>query len=373
MFKLLVLIFITANVFAGNLNKYYQEGLAAAHANMHKPKEQVENYKPEEKFTNYSDQPPQMSYYHGVKGYKTEELQTAGAAAAVYNDQDEQNNAVQTAKKSLQTNPKEKINAADPWLSRSGKIMSNAADLALGVSSKNNEGVKHDTKAGVNCQEAKACRVDLVKKTCNEAKTVYKICESVPEISTHINNVIHHGCQKITVTQATWNHCPAGYQQILYSDMIRFESWDDIRICQTAARQDEQAECFAGYLVRGINGGSTLLQSTQRMVLPKKMHGRIRFTNFFNQHMIVTVVNETTGQALCNAESITNGRVIELPFSTTQDQVFRFNDHAINFAGFGRFGGGSFLGKGVMILYIDHINSERVATVNWKDLPCHYE
>ena len=356
----LILIFTASNALANNLNNYYQEGLAAAHANMQKPKEQVENYKPEEKFTNYNNQPPQMSYYHGVKGYKTEELQTAGAAAAVYNEQDDQNSAVQAAKKSLQRNPKERINAADPWLNRSGKIMNNAADLALGVSSKNNEGVKHDTKAGVNCQEAKTCRIELVKKTCNEAKTVYKICEKTPKITTSMETVLYPNCQQAMTTAG---NCPGGYYEVAYSNKKENNPWGTVRVCAKAANTND-AECLAGYITyRGCGGSSTSTASTGSTVVPKHIHARIRFTGIYQRyHMPITIINRTTGSVVYNDGHFTNGQVVELPFSDTQDQLFEY------------YHSGDQTGAGLMSFYVDHSFRAAAAKVeSWSEANCHEE
>lgn len=369
---ILILFFIAANAFANNLNDYYQEGLAAAHANMHKPKEQIANYNPEEKFTNYNDKPSQMSYYHGVKSYKTEELQTAGAAAAIYNEQDDQNNAVQTAKKSLQKNPKERINPADPWLSRSGSIMSNAADLALGISSNNNEGVKYGTKAGVNCQEAKTCRIDLIKKICNEETgPLKKVCEKIPQIKVTVQEVLYPNCEAFVTTNG-YNSCPAGYTQILHQPTYVGDSNSDIRFCTKRVNSTtEVTECYGGkYAFQGSDWRNTGNWKFAMATVPRNRHAHLKsFRGIRNWEMLLSVINKTTGQTLYYDKNISgHGQIIDLPFSETQDQTFEFylgyNDHRCG----GRVCGS---GTGAAVLFFDHAEKTKVASLeSWQEVNC---
>ena len=102
------------------------------------------------------------------------------------------------------------------------------------------------------------------------------------------------------------------------------------------------------------------------------MRSRIRFSHFFDSYMAVTILNETTGQTLHNAGHFHNGQIIELPFSASKDQTFKFyEDYGQTYGGWW---GGGHHGKGVMVVYIDHINKIKVASAPiWKELPCRYE
>jgi len=84
--------------------------------------------------------------------------------------------------------------------------------------------------------------------------------------------------------------------------------------------------------------------------------------------MTVTIINETTGQTLYNNGSFGNGQVINLPFSETMDQSFRFYVEQVNH---GHFWETSYAGgKGVMVLYVDRVNRKKVANVKWVQESC---
>ena len=363
-------IFTAPLVFAGasEAQTKFQKGLNYAKSQDVKNtlQKSLADFKPQEALKSkngaYTDNPAQANYYSETQS-NTYDLEKASREEITKDD-----NSMPTPGKavmqSAQSRPVVKITGKEEFMQKGKLINDNAKNIIMGESNKH-----------INCEKQKlsACKIVQIEKTCNEAIPIQKICEKVAVATTSTNDITYHGCKKVAITQATWNYCPHGYNQILYSDMIRFESYDDIRICTKDAHSKEQTECLGGYLVRGIDGSRSIVQSTQRATVPKKMHGHIRFSNFFDGGMVVTIVNETTGQTLYNSANFTNGQVIELPFSASQDQVFRFYEPecAGGGGGIGRFFR-CMHGRGVMVLYIDHIAQEKVASVSWKELPCYY-
>ena len=150
--------------------------------------------------------------------------------------------------------------------------------------------------------------------------------------------------------QGADNRCHSGYWRILYSDMIARRRDDDIHICQKAVDSGENAECFGGYLVCGVytNTAVSKIFSTNCVLVLKKMHSRIKFSPVYSGCMMVTIINETIGQYIYDSACFSNGQVVELPFSTTMDQIFDFSSIIPN--PFFRN-----IGIGVMMIYISII------------------
>jgi len=366
--KILSLIFMTSQAFGqASLDDAYKDGLNIAQSHMQKPVDGINNLNPSEAFKDpvsgksyYTAEPPQMIHYQEVTQNDVPALEDAGR------DGIDKNEATKEAWNSF-GKPKIKIDPNELWLAKSSDIIKNAADITTATSSKPNEIVKNGTAAGVNCKEAKVCRIDLIKKTCNEeANTLKKICEKVPNITTGVKDFAYPDCKSVVVAQ-TCHGCPAGYGSIAYSDMVRWKDYDDVNICQKTVGANEGLECYGGYLIYGISGGNGhYVQSTGKATVPKKMHGRIRFSNVYSGSMAVTIFNETTGQTIPTAGPFTNGQVVELPFSETQDQVFRFDEPKRE-----RNKWFVFSGIGVMILSFDHMYSEKVASLeSWSETNC---
>ena len=320
----------------------------------------------------HTENPPQTAYYSQDHGsmYKLKQ-DSLIETTKDENTLDANGNPVPTPGKVITTafvsRPVFQITGKEEFMQKGKIATDNAENIITGESNKH-----------INCQNQRmsACKIVNVEKNCNEAKLLHKVCEKIPEINTATKKIIYPGCNKVVVTQAVWNHCPAGYRQIAYSDMIRPDTHDDIRICLKDAAAEENTECYGGHLIHGLSlNGDGDIKSTQRVTVPKNMNSRIRFSNLFSPHMTITVINETTGEVVYNQNHFTDGQVAPLPFSTDKDQTFRFHDHGGPLNCFmGRCSDWKrCCGKGVMILYIDHINSEKFATVTWKDLPCHYE
>ena len=362
--SLIILIFAT-KALAGSLDAAYQEGLNVAQLNKQKPMERINDFNPSDKFEKYTENPSQTKYYHGIVSDSAKELLDDGNAAYTYNEDDTKNDATQAALKGFKKNPKLKIDPNDPnnpWMSRSKDIMENAPDIAIGASSKPNEVLKNGASPGINCKESKVCRIDYVKKTCNESepRSIQRICDKVvTNVPTSVKDIVYPNCQSVVVAKAFRGGCPAGYRVIAESDMVRHANDDDINICLKTVSANEGSECYGGHLIYGISGGSGhYVQNTGKATVPKKMHGRLRVSDVHSGSIKVTIVNETTGQTVHNAGIFTNGQVVELPFSETQEQVFRFEEPPQKESGFMRL---IVSDIGVMILTFDHRYSERTA------------
>lgn len=353
MFKLpiLLLIFATPTIFAGPLDAAYQEGLNVAQSNRQKSIEKIKDFNPPDKFKKYTDNPPQAKYYHGVTADNAGELKADGDAAYTYNEDDKDNNATQAALKSFRKNPKLKIDPNDPndpIIGRAKDIMENAPDIAIGHSS---------AGKGADCKESKICRIEYLKKTCNEEKDpIRRVCEKIPEVTTYMKDIIYPNCRSVDIKQDVRRHCLPGYGEILYADMIDGPIDDDVRLCTRAVADSERVECLGGYMVCGKWNQT---QSTNRATVPKGMHSRIRFSNIYGhgRYLPVTIINETTRQTLYNGVRFYNGQGIELPFSEKEDQVFSFYKAS----------NASWRDIGVVILYIDHIGRDRAANITWKE------
>ena len=345
------------------LDAIYRDGLNAAQSNMQKSIDSLNNLNPSEAFKDqngksyYTDKPEQISHYQGVVGGNRDVLDDAGRTRI------DQNEATKEIWNSF-GNPKITLdpNGADKgWLGKSNDIIKNSADITMGTSSQPNEVVKNGVPAGVNCKEAKICRIELVKKTCNEQVNhpLKKVCEKVPKITTSTREVVYPGCQNLIVTKGAPNGCPGGYSQILYADMVQYVDWDDIRFCTKPAGG---GECYSGgyYVVRSVDGNF----GSERATVPKKLYARIRISNAYFGSITGTIINETTGQSVCSNCSFSDGQVIALPYSETQDQIFRF--YATSSCN-GRF----CRTTGVMVLYIDHSYRETVANLeSWLEINC---
>ena len=196
-------------------------------------------------------------------------------------------------------------------------------------------------------------------------RPIKRVCEKVPVFTTTTKDIVYPNCQNLIITQSANNYCPPGYVETLYSDMVHTinDNWDDIRFCQRTISAGESSECYSGgyYLARAVGGNF----GSERATVTKKLHARIRISNVYYGSVIGTIIKETTGQIIYNNAGFSNGQVIELPYSDTQDQVFRF--YAVQQTG-GRWW--SRKATGVMVLYIDHIGKDRETNVAWQEA-CH--
>ena len=360
MLRLLLLIATQA---FGQQEAAYQDGLNFALSNLQKSESSITSINPAEYYkdkngtTYYTDNPQEVAHY----GSSSVELENSGR------DGVDKNNATKEVWKSF-GKPKVKINPEDTWLSNSSNIIKNSADIVKGTSSKPEEIVRNGT-AGINCKEEKVCRIDLVKKTCNEeANPIKRVCQKIPKITTSIKEVVYPDCRIVDVKQGAGASCPGGYDKILYADMVEGPIDDDVHICVRSVNAEEGSECLGGYHVSGkwnnIYGNGSNNEGTA--TVPKKTHARIRFSNIYGhgRYLPITIVNDTTGQMLYNNVRFYNGQVVDLPFSEIQDQVFRFYKSD-------RTSRGSWRDIGVVILYVDHMYKETVANLeSWSEVNC---
>ena len=181
---ILYIFFITTQTLGqGSLDAVYSEGLNAAQSNMQSAATSMQNLNPTETFKDkdgksyYTETPPQIEHHQGVDYGNAKLLDDAGRGGI------DQNEATKAAWKSF-GNPKIKIDPSEAWLAKSNDIIKNSSAITTGISSNPGDIVKDGGKAGINCKEAKICRIDLIKKTCNEeANLIKKICEKTPNIN----------------------------------------------------------------------------------------------------------------------------------------------------------------------------------------------
>ena len=308
-------------------------------------------FKPHEVFKDqkggYSEDPTEGSYY---ANQKTVNLQNTANHEMTKSDSTA-NLVGKTVFQGFQARPVFKVTKNDQFIAVKDMLLKNAQDV-LGDAN---------------------CVATHTEKTCSEAvRTVKRICDSKAEPQISVRDIVCPNCRSLIIVQNYNNYCPPGYNQDFAADMVRSwdDHWDDIRFCTKPAAIGETAECYSGgYYVARIYGGDYF--GSGNATVPKKLHSRIRINNVYYQPVIITVVNNTTGQTLVDKGSYSNGAVIELPYSETQDQNFSF--YAVKPDGGGD-GGGMWWNlhqiTGTAVLYIEHINREKVATVTWKE-SCH--
>jgi hypothetical protein len=154
---------------------------------------------------------------------------------------------------------------------------------------------------------------------------------------------------------------------MLYADMVQTQGnhWDDIRFCTRTLSAGEGSECFSGGYYITSNRGN---RDSGRAIVHKKLHARIRMSNVYFGHIIGTIINETRGETLYSNAHFSNGQVIDLPYSDTQDQTFRFYATQPQGGGHGFF---KFMDHrpGVMVLYVDHMYKE-ANLESWQEVNC---
>ncbi len=375
-FLLTCSIFISAQTIAqSSLNDAYSEGLKQGQGNIQKSVTSVQDFNPSETFKDkggksyFTENPPQISYYQKVEQGNKDILEDSGRK---YVDSNEITNEATAAVWKSFGNPKIKLDPNEPFFDKSREIIKNSAAIVTGVSSKPGEIVKEGGTAGVNCQESKICRIDYIKKTCNEEiRPLKKACEKIPKINTAIDRTVFPNCQRLVVVQNFRISCPPGYGEIAYSDMINNSQSDDVRLCVKNIGENEGYECHGGYSVYGVYTSTSNRRTIGpgRGVVPKNLRGRIKFSNCYTGNMVVTIVNETSGETLCNKCQFGEGQVFDLGVSENQDRTFRFDVDTSRTKGFWRSYGS---GIGVIVLYVDRVSEKKTATFDsWTEVNCH--
>jgi len=351
------------------MDKIYNDALSTATIRSQQPEADISKIDFAKKFEDtkgnsyFTENPPETAHYDKANdGQGVDFLENTGRASM---DKSEGAKAVWGSL----GREKIKIDPNEPWFAKSGEIIKNAAAITTGVSSEPSGVVKEGSPAGVNCKESKICRVDYIKKTCNETvreTLLKKTCKKTPKTSASVERTVYPNCQQLVITQDVNTYCPAGYTQILSSDMVAKSgtSWDDIRFCTRPVPIGENAECYsAGYRILNYYGDS----GSGEAIIPKKMKARIRISKVYHEYVVGTIVNESTGETIRNRTNFTDGQVIELPYSETKDQKIKFHFEpqcSIVFLS-------KYCRVGVMVLYVDHIHEEKVAKLEgWTEADC---
>ena len=241
-------------------------------------------------------------------------------------------------------------------LPKSNKYDGTITNLAI-LDPVQNQGVNEESNKYTGCENIKLpdCKTTYVKKNCNEeVHPIQRVCDKVPNVSTHINGMVYPDCQNLIITQHINTYCPSGYGEVFYSDMVTTQGdhWDDIRFCTKMLPPGEGSECYSGgYHISSNNG----CFGSGQAIVPKGARARIKFTNVYFGSMTASIINDTTGQTLYSNGSFANGQIIELPYSDTQDQKFRFYASECGTK------------PGIMVLYIDHAYKEKGADVTWPE------
>lgn len=347
-------IVFAASVISNDLDSTYKDGANTAKSYIQQPTDKIKNLDPKDKFYKYyTDSPSQEKYFKGVTQGDTQDL----AKDAV--QEVKSNEAGKATLDSAESHPKYFISPDSYEMQKANSIISHAANISTGQ--------------GIDCNQSKICHTDYVKQFCNEeVRYLQKLCDKTPKVE--VVTIDYPNCQKMVRTQG-WsdNPCPGGYARSLYADMIDGPTWDDLFFCtKSTPSPTENSECYSGgyYIARtgtkvmiGDEGMHNIQDffGTGSATVPKHLHARIKISNVYSQYMVGTIINVTTGQTLYNQSHFTEGQTIELPFSDTQDQAFRF--YATKQSGWR--GTGNY---GVMVLYIDHQGKQ--ANVTWEEI-CH--
>lgn len=312
---------------------------------------------PKTKKSWYTDNPTQSSHYdkNNVHEMKKE------AMAETTKDEgskDTNGNPIpspgKTVISSFQSRPIYKITKDDGYIAKGSELIKNAKDIVTGASGSN-----------MKCRDANegkvACEYTYEQKTCNEeVRTIKRVCEKFAKPSVLTINHTYPNCRRFAIAQGVYTPCPPGYSQILYADMIRSHPphSDDVYFCMQPVGNKEQAECYsdAYYIASWAESN----HDAGRATVPKKLHSRIRTSNAYSGSIAVTVINETTGQPVVQNARYSTGGIIELPYSETIDQTFRFYIMESECRGW-------FCSSpiGILVLYVDHINREKTIKVEW--------
>jgi len=323
-------------------------------------------YDPRTKIDGYTEQPKkEISYYH-EEGSDSAGMEIDAATAVKPGLEGSPNgNTGQAVIHSFKKRPVYKLTWNDPDI-----------QSAKNVEDHPEKHVKLDINSKTNCEKKKTtnCKETFNDKTCTEqVKALVKVCEKVPKIATSSREIAYPNCQQLIITQHVRSYCPAGYGEMFSADMVQTfdDHWDDIRFCARALPAGEGAECFSGAYYVTSNRGS---RDAGRVTVPKKLHARIGMSNVYYGFIIGTIINETTGETIHSNAQFSNGQVINLPYSETQDQTFRF--YAVQPQS--GVSGGRFFRRlpehrpGVMVLYVEHTKREAVANFEgWQEADCH--
>jgi len=319
-------------------------------------------FKPAEVFKNqkggYTEEPSQINYYFGITQSNAHAMEKTALEEVLKDEdyKDSSGNPIPTAGKAVtkdfQTRPIYKITQDDEYMQKSQLAMKGAGNIVTGSSGK---GIS-SKKSGKTADQT-----TYVEKTCNESiRTIRRVCEKAPKITTSIETFVYPNCRSLVLVEGTLENnglCPYGYGTSDYMYMIRF-SGPNVRFCVKPITIAEGTECFGGFFGAGIMHQNYRVSGTGTGMVPKKMKSRIRISHAYRGFIIGTIVNSTTGVVLYNKTRFNNGQTIELPFSETQDQTFRFYAEVQGWC----------RPLGIMTLYVDHYYKKKVAKLEpWEE------
>lgn len=320
------------------------------------------DYKPDKILPNYNPKPAESKYFSGVS-QGTDNGLTKDAAKSIQSPTETSGQAGKSVTDAFKTRPVFTIDSTAPSMTKSKIIEKDSYDISHGIPDKYTD-----------CKATQKCTTTYVKNTCNEAtRSATKNCEKSPQVTVTPIPVIYPNCQKLVRLQGCPNHCPAGYTQTLYADMIDGPTWDDLYFCtKNTPTTEENSECYSGafYVARtatkisGFPAGAGFFGNGQ-VTVPAHLHAWIMISNVYKDFMVGTVINLTTGQTLYDQVHFTDGQRINLPFSDMQDQTFKFYATRQQVRWFWDQGN-----YGVMALYIDHKGEAKTVRVDWNEV-CH--
>jgi len=203
-----------------------------------------------------------------------------------------------------------------------------------------------------SCKTVKECTNYEYKTVFNEVNKVCEIisstmlltCEQWPEVSIQLNDIAYPNCKNLIITQGQSIHCPNGYTEEVYGDMVLSEH--TIRICTAPM---DNGSCYTGGYY--IATPAKPFFGNGQGILPKGLHGRLELNHVYNGNVLITLVNNTTGTTLVDHVSMGEGSVINLPFSYTEDQSFTF------------YISGKFYLAGVLTMLVDSHGQYKTSTI----------
>ena len=298
---------------------------------------------------NYNPHPTEEKYFNGVTQSGDNHLDhdavnevskdTAGSAIDQF----------------FETRPVFKVNQQSEAIQKGKFIQSDAMDISHGVTDKY-----------VDCQQVKNCTTTYENKTCDEeTRFMTKECTQTPQITIQTVPVIYPHCQQLLILEGAPNSCPNGYTQVLYVHMVDGSSWGDTYFCtQDTPNVSQNASCYTGGFFIARLAGDFFGNHGQvgEVTVPQHLTGHLVIQKAYDRKtLVVTLINETTGQTLDNQVMLHQGDVIDLPVSASEDQTFKF--FATESTQYN---------EGAISAQIDHQGTKKMAQVNWTKT-CHKE
>jgi hypothetical protein len=174
------------------------------------------------------------------------------------------------------------------------------------------ECAKYENKTYIN-ETHKICDIT--------AATTSVTCIRYPQVKIQTIPTTYPNCKDLVITQGLKNSCPKGYTQELQSDMISHVIWDDIRICTKIVSPNENTNCYTGgyYIATSVKP----FYGNGQGILPKGLHGFLQLNHVYRGRLLITVV-DGSGKKIVDRTRVGEGSIINLPYSSTQDQYFKF-------------------------------------------------